>query len=146
VELSCEDCHTSTEAWSQISPVMHPIELKGRHAEIGCFDCHERPNFRGLKEECTTCHERKHPYGSDVCTQCHSFETWQVDRMPEELHRFPQDHDSTMGFCNLCHLNRDFTTYTCYTCHFKDRMFAIHEEKEIEGMSENCIDCHPEGK
>jgi len=74
--INCNTCHTSTQTWKEVQLAMHPVDLIGKHAEIGCFACHKWPNFGGLKYVCSNCHTRPHTFGSDECQQCHTPEGW----------------------------------------------------------------------
>ncbi len=74
--LSCSDCHTSTERWNETHLAVHPVELVGWHAQIDCFDCHDWPNFGGLRYVCSDCHQRPHDFGDDNCERCHTPEGW----------------------------------------------------------------------
>ncbi|MFO7742052.1 MAG: rhodanese-like domain-containing protein, partial [Anaerolineae bacterium] len=70
--LDCEVCHTSTELWSRVELAVHPMELNGRHAELECFECHVKPNFRQISGfTCADCHTKPHEFGGDDCAQCH---------------------------------------------------------------------------
>ncbi|MGQ9709957.1 MAG: hypothetical protein ACUVXE_05710 [Anaerolineae bacterium] len=74
--LSCSDCHSSTERWNEIHLAVHPVELVGWHAQIDCFDCHDWPNFGGLRYVCSDCHQRPHDFGDENCERCHTPEGW----------------------------------------------------------------------
>ncbi len=76
IVLDCEVCHRSTRTWSNVRLAVHPVELTGAHAELACFDCHKRPNFRGLRYVCSDCHKRPHNFGDDNCERCHTTEGW----------------------------------------------------------------------
>ncbi len=76
-EVNCNTCHASIHVWQEIHYTAHPVELIGKHATIHCFDCHKRPNFRGLRYVCSDCHKRPHTFGSDDCEQCHTPEGWE---------------------------------------------------------------------
>lgn len=54
--LECSVCHQSTDTWEEVKLAVHPMSLVGKHAAMQCFDCHQRPNFKGLHLECTSCH------------------------------------------------------------------------------------------
>lgn len=54
--FSCGDCHISTERWDETRLAVHPVELGEWHAHIDCFDCHDWPDFSGLRYVCSDCH------------------------------------------------------------------------------------------
>ncbi len=76
IVLDCEVCHRSTRTWSNVKLAVHPVELTGGHAELACFDCHKKPNFRGLRYVCSDCHQRPHTFGDDNCERCHTPAGW----------------------------------------------------------------------
>jgi hypothetical protein len=69
--LTCTDCHTSTQTWTQVSLSVHPVPLPGKHGEAACFDCHDPPNFAGLDNVCADCHVAGHSERGDDCSLCH---------------------------------------------------------------------------
>lgn len=76
ITLDCEVCHRSTRTWSNVRLAVHPVELTGAHAQLACFDCHKKPNFRGLRYVCSDCHQRPHTFGDENCERCHTSEGW----------------------------------------------------------------------
>jgi hypothetical protein len=75
--IACNVCHVSIERWHRIRLADHPgVELVGGHAPIDCFDCHNWPNFGGLRYVCSDCHQRPHDFGDDNCERCHIPEGW----------------------------------------------------------------------
>jgi hypothetical protein len=76
IALDCETCHRSTRTWSNVRLAVHPVELTGAHAQLACFDCHKKPNFRGLRYVCSDCHQRPHTFGDENCERCHTPEGW----------------------------------------------------------------------
>jgi len=76
ISLDCEVCHRSNRTWSSIRLAVHPVELTGAHAELSCFDCHQWPNFGGLRYVCSDCHKRPHDFGDENCERCHTPEGW----------------------------------------------------------------------
>lgn len=118
--LTCSDCHVSTDTWKETRLAVHPVELDGWHAETGCFDCHDWPNFGGLNYVCSDCHYRYHYFGTNECETCHApSEGWNTDSSAEdaETHPFPRDHDRFAEYCNLCHPGGNTTAYSCSICH-----------------------------
>ncbi len=144
--LNCNTCHTSTKTWEEVHLAVHPVELVGKHAEIGCFECHKWPNFRGLEYVCSDCHTRPHSFGSDECQQCHTPEGWKPVKLSEEMHPFPTDHDGANGNCTLCHPGGDTTTYNCFTCHQEEKITQEHKDKGISEIAGKCVTCHPQAK
>jgi hypothetical protein len=61
----------------------------------------------------------------------------------DEYFRFDKDHTTK---CSTCHMNSDYSNYTCYGCHEHSRS-NIREEHVEEGIHdyENCEECHRSG-
>ncbi len=76
VGLTCGDCHVSVERWNATQLAVHPVELTGWHAQTDCFECHDWPDFGGLRYVCADCHNRPHDFGSDQCETCHTPNSW----------------------------------------------------------------------
>ena len=89
---------------------------------------------------------RRHASGSVVtCGQCHSQRAWTPATFDHEsLFSLTGDHEAS---CNICHVGKDYRTYTCYGCHEHTRS-EIREKHVEEGIAdyENCIECHRNGK
>lgn len=141
--LTCDDCHSSIETWSEIDAHIHPVELPGKHGEKACFDCHQYPDFKGLNDVCTDCHVSGHTnWGDHDCAECHDAgATWDLvaTSWPGHVEKWDQYKGQHLEVsCQGCH----FETYadldpTCTTCH---KAPDSHEE---DGRIEtDCTDCH----
>jgi hypothetical protein len=140
--LTCDDCHTSTEVWTEVDLGVHPVPLPGKHGEIACFQCHQFPDFKGLNNVCTDCHQSGHTdWGDHDCAGCHDpGATWDLVASTWDAH---VDHwDQYKGehlevACAGCH----FETYTdlnpnCSTCH------KIPESHDGARAQVECTNCH----
>ncbi|RME73808.1 MAG: hypothetical protein D6776_06375 [Planctomycetota bacterium] len=86
--------------------------LRGKHAELGCADCHGERLDRSVQgAACASCHEdRAHggSLGSD-CAACHDDRRpWKDSRFVRARHapdRFPLTGAHRQAACNLCHLD-----------------------------------------
>jgi hypothetical protein len=144
--VECSACHRSLDRWQSVEWAVHPVDLVGKHAEAQCFDCHHRPNFKGLQYICGDCHRRSHDFGSEDCAECHSPAAgWSAARFSGQ-HPFPQDHNSTNGNCSLCHPGGNLDTYSCETCHNQSGIQQAHETKGINDIAGKCMLCHPQGE
>ncbi|HPI40107.1 MAG TPA: hypothetical protein PLJ21_04840, partial [Pseudobdellovibrionaceae bacterium] len=121
----CTKCHNQTK-WS-ISKFDHGVtgyHLLGKHKEAQCIECHKVNkkqtsikdlNFTGLKNNCLSCHQDFHFFGSMVskksgklnqCSQCHEESSW------KNTHNFNHNKDTSFSIdgkhldlkCNDCHL------------------------------------------
>ncbi|MEA3377033.1 MAG: rhodanese-like domain-containing protein [Chloroflexota bacterium] len=121
--LDCEVCHMSTELWSRVELAVHPMELNGRHAELECFECHVKPNFRQISGfTCADCHTKPHEFGGDDCAQCHvGGGDWSGEDNAGVDH-----HASWEGYRHHEHL-------ACRACHF--------EGYDVE-LATECSGCH----
>ncbi|MEN8108595.1 MAG: hypothetical protein ABFS22_11385, partial [Pseudomonadota bacterium] len=78
------------------------------------------------------------------CGQCHTEESWVPATFDhDEYFRFDREHTTK---CRTCHINNDYSNYTCYGCHEHSRS-NIREEHVEEGIHdyENCEECHRSG-
>ncbi len=134
--VSCMDCH-SFEHFRPASGFDHSettFQLRGKHAETECVECHEVTErndekfqvFSGVAHEsCTNCHEDVHnnKFGQN-CTLCHN-ET--------SFHRI---NDLT----NIDHDRTDFPlegkheTVDCRDCHDDSYLNPVAHSQ--------CLDCH----
>ena len=125
--LDCDICHVSTELWSQTQLAIHPLPLNGKHAEVHCFDCHTKPDFRTiLNFTCADCHTKPHEYGGQNCMQCH-FDDRPWNQVRElryiEDFRHPAEWQKHMDV---------HSQVSCRGCHFQG----------YSGLSTDCESCH----
>jgi hypothetical protein len=148
----CEICHTMPQR-GPLTPLgttapnlnqpWHPIELRGRHADLACDRCHAvgvRPN-----EECRSCHEYKKdaPMMSQMdCSDCHR-DTGEAREVAacatchprvEGLHKDAKHQGIA---CKTCHAPHSWTVperAACLTCHAD-----LADHKAGEGP---CAKCH----
>lgn len=98
-----------------------------------------------VRELCQNCHESPsdtlHRQISGNCKQCHSQERWKPATFDHDKF-FVLDRDHTTQ-CVTCHVNSDFSRYTCYGCHEHSPSKVRNEHLE-EGIRnfENCVECH----
>jgi hypothetical protein len=75
------------------------------------------------------------------CAQCHSAQGWKPATFDHErLFALDGDHNAR---CETCHVNNDYSRYTCYGCHEHTpaNVRAEHEEEGIRNF-DNCVKCH----
>ena len=117
----CETCHASTDIWSKVELVSHPMELNGDHATLECYECHIQPDFGNIAGyACADCHTRPHDFGGDECAQCHvdggdwttineagidHLAIWEEYRLHEDL------------ACESCHFAGYDLSTECSSCH-----------------------------
>jgi hypothetical protein len=140
--LTCNDCHTSTEVWTEVDLGIHPVPLPGKHGELACFQCHQYPDFKGLNNVCTDCHQSGHTdWGDHDCVACHDpGATWDMvattwDEHAEHWDQYKGQHLKVS--CAGCH----FETYVdldpnCSTCH------KIPDSHSGGRAETECTTCH----
>ncbi|MEE9568213.1 MAG: NapC/NirT family cytochrome c [Candidatus Binatia bacterium] len=146
----CQLCHTIFGQETRVSRstevdiaerFIHPWELRGKHAQLGCNQCHWRG--RGMVEECTTCHVRPADLPMAFpCVQCHLKEQHLKPILgcttchpsQKELHLKPTH--SAAG-CTTCHLPHKWQVAKRETC------LGCHEDKTAHKSEAACKDCHP---
>jgi len=138
--------------------------LDGKHAAIGCRDCHAAKfipaasrgllttkdlnhTFMGLTPTCTTCHEDKHKgrFGPN-CMQCHNTTDWKSTKVDKEHF----DHSKTSYPLTGAHVNTP-----CEKCHTagpdgQPRYFGIpfstcsacHADPHKGEFKQSCESCH----
>lgn len=166
----CVACHKVAEIGLVTSKGM-PIGKEQKNVafhqkllEADCVACHSdhkgvmafRPISRfshdllepALQEQCDSCHanpgDALHAKIKGNCAQCHSLAGWTPATFEhDEFFRFDRHHDTD---CETCHMESDYSNYTCYGCHEHSRS-KIREEHREEGIYdyENCVECHRSG-
>jgi len=122
-EGRCDKCHTVND-WVKVT-FDHKIttfELKGKHAEASCRDCHfKKVNssqvtqvFSDLKPNCESCHTDVHQKqfsanGSTNCAVCHGFDNWKAERFDHNKTRFKLDGGHKNVDCRKCHHQNNST-------------------------------------
>jgi hypothetical protein len=128
--VACHSDHNGVMAFRPISRFTH--ELVAAPMRERCEGCHTNPGdslHRGIE---------------DKCSECHSIEAWKPATIDhDEFFRFDRHHPTD---CESCHIDNDYTRYTCYGCHEHSRS-NVREEHYEEGIYdyENCVECHRSG-
>jgi len=118
-EGRCESCH-NTLNWNSVvfDHKSTTFELKGKHAERSCRDCHFKKGtdnqtiqrFAELNGNCEDCHADVHQKQFDVkgkieCTTCHGgFENWKADRFNHSTTKFKLEGGHKGVECKKCHI------------------------------------------
>jgi hypothetical protein len=128
--IACHSDHKGVQAFRPISQFSH--QLLEPAVQEQCDGCHSNPS------------DTLHQNIKGNCGQCHTEESWTPATFDhDEYFRFDKDHTTE---CNTCHMNNDYSNYTCYGCHEHSRS-KIREEHVEEGIYdyENCVECHRGG-
>jgi hypothetical protein len=174
----CMRCHAPAEIGLRTTKGV-PVARQGLkisfHQELveqDCMACHsehqgvrltERSPMRfshallrgPIRERCESCHaaptDAIHRQIKTNCAQCHSPQAWKPAKFDHaKLFVLDRNHNTE---CATCHVNSDFSRYTCYGCHEHQpaRIRAEHLEEGIRDF-EDCVKCHrsaseePEGR
>jgi hypothetical protein len=123
----CANCHNTADWGSQ--KFDHAREtgfpLNGKHARIGCGDCHRSGNLKDpIPKDCVGCHKTDDKHASRLgpaCSDCHNSDVWKVTNF---------DHAQKFKFAlEGAHANLD-----CHVCHTN----VVKDQK----LGTECIDCH----
>lgn len=141
--LTCNDCHTSLEVWSEVELGFHPTPLEGKHGELDCFDCHQYPNFKGLNDICAECHTSGHTewgQGED-CAECHDAgATWDLvaETWPGHINYWDQYKGAHLKVtCAGCHFEGyEGLPSECEHCHIAPR------SHNADAYAKACVECH----
>jgi hypothetical protein len=128
--VACHSDHNGVMAFHPISGFSH--ELLTREVREQCEGCHANPG------------DALHRKIEGNCNQCHTLAGWKPATLNhDDYFRFDRHHEAD---CETCHIDSDYTNYTCYGCHEHSRSNIRGEHLE-EGIYdyENCVECHRSG-
>jgi hypothetical protein len=128
--VACHSDHNGVMAFRPISRFSHGLVAVSVREQ--CEGCHTNPG------------DSLHRRIEGNCGECHSIEAWKPATFDHDEHfRFDRHHPAD---CASCHIDDDYTRYTCYGCHEHSRS-NIREEHYEEGIRnyENCVECHRSG-
>ncbi|HLP41680.1 MAG TPA: cytochrome c3 family protein [Fibrobacteria bacterium] len=125
LKVRCDQCHT-TDRWS---PATFYHALLPSATLSRCESCHTAPK------------DNLHRKVTSSCTQCHRPQGWKPATFEHDRY-FVLDRDHNAS-CATCHVNNDFSNYTCYGCHehTPSNIRREHEEEGIRNFN-NCVSCH----
>ena len=128
--VACHSDHKGVQAFRPIGQFSH--QLLEPEVEKQCDSCHVNPG------------DTLHLKIKGTCSSCHTQERWSPASFDHDKYfRFDRDHTTA---CATCHIDNDYSNYTCYGCHEHSRS-KIREEHVEEGIYdyENCTECHRSG-
>jgi hypothetical protein len=75
------------------------------------------------------------------CSQCHAQNAWKPASFDHEK-SFVLDQNHNVE-CATCHVNNDYSRYTCYGCHEHTLQNVLREHRD-EGIRDldHCVRCH----
>jgi len=128
--VACHSDHKGVKAFRPISRFSHNLLVADLQKQ--CDSCHRSPG------------DALHLKIKGNCAQCHNQDAWHPATFEHDQYfRFNRHHDTE---CATCHIDDDYSAYTCYGCHEHSRS-KIREDHREEGISnyENCVECHRSG-
>ena len=140
----CDKCH-GVSAWTPAT-FDHARDarftLAGRHAGLGCHDCHTSVVSRQkLGTDCGSCHRAHDVHagrlGTD-CGQCHGVEKWDTDvAFDHDLTAFPLVGLHVAVPCHECHVSAAYKGIPgdCADCHRLD-------DRHKGALGRDCEACH----
>ena len=116
--------------------------LTGKHAELGCNQCHPSGNYAGTPKQCVDCHEKDTPLNhyDPNCAACHSTVGWQQVTFD---HKVVQNQA-----CEKCHqanLPAGHYPGPCSACHTPTSWRQVNFNHSIAGATD-CLACHTDKK
>lgn len=164
----CMDCHKLPDIGLRTTEgaVISQTAMKGSfHQDLieqDCMACHSdhlgpkltqrsRKPFShdllrvAVRDRCENCHKTPtdslHRKISGNCQQCHTQKAWKPATFEhDKLFVLDEDHNTD---CVTCHVNNDYSNYTCYGCH-EHSLANVRAEHQEEGIRDfdNCVECH----
>jgi len=131
IKQDCVACHTDhhgMKVYRSIQRFSHEL----LRTQNNCDTCHQKPT------------DALHQEIVGNCDQCHSQTRWKPATFDHDKYfRFDSHHNTT---CVKCHLNNDYSQYSCYECH-EHSPSKIRKEHLEEGIHDydNCTKCHRSG-
>lgn len=128
--VACHSDHKGVKAFRPISQFSHRLLVPELQKQ--CDSCHHNPA------------DALHQKIKGNCSSCHTQEAWKPATFDHDKYfRFDRHHDTE---CATCHMDNDYSRFTCYGCHEHSRS-KIREEHLEEGIYdyEKCQDCHRSG-
>ena len=133
---NCAECHQENSfqevRMDQFNHGMTDFDLKGKHVEVDCRDCHTASYTEPLAHQtCADCHTDYHEgafvrnFISPDCAECHTEEGFDVT-----LYSIEQHQVSTFP------LEGAHVATPCFACHLQDEKWRFRE------IGERCVDCH----
>ena len=138
----CGNCHTTADWGSQ--KFDHAREtgfaLAGRHAHIGCADCHRSGDLHApVARDCSGCHKADDRHASrfgPACGACHGTDVWRVAAFEHPKFQLAGAHAKvTCQGCHTSSLQEQTLRTDCASCH---RAANPHGAS----MGQNCEQCH----
>ncbi|MBI5731008.1 MAG: hypothetical protein HY963_07720, partial [Ignavibacteriales bacterium] len=153
----CRKCHNlMPPMWSTTSVVHDFFPLTGSHNIANCFACHNHMNYKGLTQDCYSCHKQKYEtvnspnhvalnFSKD-CKQCHTKHGgWKPASFANHDLFYPLlgAHNIIRNNCSQCHsTGYSSPARQCVSCHQQHYNSTVNPNHQAAGFSTDCISCH----
>lgn len=126
----CETCHNE-QSWNKakFDHSLSRFPLTGKHMQTECKKCHATPEYKSVKSDCFSCHEKqdqeihKRRLGLN-CESCHNTRDWKSWDFDHDKTKFKLEGKHKDIKCYDCHqkpvVKKIQVDLTCVSCHFKD--------------------------
>jgi len=141
---TCDDCHDE-KSWlkGKFDHKKTKYELKGKHKEVACKDCHPNQQYKATSKTCIDCHQlqdvHREEYGAK-CQKCHDTSKWiniLFDHTKDTKFELKFRHAKVS--CSSCHkgdiFKKNRTKRNCFSCHKND-------DKHTALYGKKCESCH----
>jgi hypothetical protein len=142
----CGDCHTTATWGPGAEKFEHAREtgfaLLGRHAHIGCADCHRSGDLHApIPKDCAGCHKAEDRHESRLgptCGDCHGNDVWRVAAYDHTKFGFSLEGAHAKVDCHACHtavVKEQQLSKECASCHRADSPHG-------GSLGQACEKCH----
>ncbi len=153
----CQQCHTiSSPVWATTTVVHSFFPLVGGHAIVNCFECHSQTTYKGLTQDCYSCHQKHYEAASSPnhmslnfskdCKQCHTTDPgWKpaTFTIHDSIYPLVGAHNVIRNDCNKCHASGYAgTPKACVGCHQSNYDNSTNPNHKAAGFSTDCATCH----
>ena len=153
----CQKCHNLiSPVWATTAVTHDFFPLTGSHNISNCFACHNQTSYKGLSQDCYSCHKQKYEsvgtpnhvtlnFPKD-CKTCHTTTGgWKPAIFTNHDSYYPLvgAHNLIRNNCTQCHA----TGYSsparqCVSCHQQNYNSTVNPNHQGAGFSTDCVTCH----
>ncbi|TSA28483.1 MAG: hypothetical protein D4R68_03915, partial [Ignavibacteriales bacterium] len=155
--MDCQKCHSlMSPMWSTTSVTHDFFPLTGSHIISNCFACHMKTSYKGLSQDCYSCHKQKYESVSSPnhmmmnfskdCKLCHTTTGgWKPASFTNHDSYYPLlgAHNTIRNNCSQCHsTGYSSPARQCANCHQQNYNSTTNPNHQGAGFSTDCISCH----
>ncbi|MCX6173148.1 MAG: cytochrome c3 family protein, partial [Ignavibacteriales bacterium] len=151
----CQQCHSLiSPVWLTTSVIHDFFPLTGSHNIANCFACHNQTSYKGLTQDCYSCHKQRYESVSSPnhvtlnfpkdCKQCHTTNGgWKPASFANHDSFYPLTgaHNLIRNNCSQCHsTGYSSPARQCVNCHQQNYNGAPNHLSQ--GYPTDCSQCH----